>query len=759
MEQIRLNSSKKIAGQQRNILNKRIKMFLSINSNYNLLLSKEENARLTTKGWELKEFAWNRQALERLITSGPVSGNEYLDGHRCNSSWVGTHSVMLDFDDGRISSETLLKKQEGWEFVSAIFCSMNHMVDKGDGKPIEKLRALIPLKHPIRYVQDLQIVDAVFRARFPTMDKSCLQQARFFAHGRLDVFSFVATEATDDKKSFLDWKKLPGFGRDISYIPPAERKKAMSRQHATFFSLEDVVRNQYGKSTKLIDLPLPSPIFCPVCGDAEYRANKTHNAVISLNSSGIPMVYCSSCDSREMGVAGRGVYNLHPDEAYKFKTASTKFKHFVFVDIETQRYIGIRPGPGEENGEQIHPRMHLIRENLLLQHCKQFNLPIPEVFPQMDWKLDFESDQLVDFKMGIVNRYITPDILKCPHPEGATQADFSPEITWPFISHLLDHILSNDQEVRQHFLNDLAYMVQKRKKLITTYLFQGIQGTGKGTFFDYVIRPIFGEAYTAQGDESRFINQFNSFLVNSVFVLINEIHVDFTNPGGSRIMDKIKQAITDIYVMVEAKGKDVQVNVQNVCTFLFATNEIFSIILPPDDRRFNVAPRQEQQAQTQVWWLPDFEAVKAAIKEQLPSFVFYLKTHQIDYTKIAKTVNNEAKRFLQQLSTTFADDFFVKVHEGDIEWIKLALHKRVKGASQANDDAWTEVNAIINSLTSETPTSQNELLFIYNYMNNKDLNPVSFGKMAVHRLGEPKRIRIGGNRCLAYDIKWKETVC
>jgi len=729
-------------------------MFLSINDNYDISSSKEENARLCTKGWVLKEFPWNRQTLETIITTGPVSCNEFSDGHRCNDSWVGTHAIMLDFDDGRVSSESLLKKQDSWEFASCVFCSMNHMKPKDGSKPIEKLRVLIPLRYPIRYEQDLKIVDAVFRARFPTMDKSCLQQARFFAHGRLDVFSFIVA---DEKRPFLDWKRLPGFSKDASYTPPAERKKFMTRQYANFFSLEDTVRDQNGKSVKLADLPLPSPIFCPTCGDAEYRANKTHNAVISLNSSGIPMVYCSSCDSRAMGMGKRGVYNLHPDEAYKHKSVSTNFKNFIFVDIETQRYIGIRPGPGEESkSTKLKPRIHPIRENLLVQHCKQFNLPIPEVFPQMDWRLDFGSDTLVDFKTGIVNKYIAPDLLKSTPPVGATQEEYLPEQTWPFISHLLNHVLAGDQEIREHFLNDLAYMVQRRKKLITTYLFQGVQGTGKGTFFDYVIRPLFGEDYTAQGDESRFVNQFNSFLTNSVFVLINEIHVDFTNPGGSRIMDKIKQAITDENVMVEAKGKDVQPNVQNVCTFLFATNELLSIVLPADDRRFNVAPRQEQQAQLQPWWLPDFEAVKAAIAEQLPNFVFYLKTHQIDYTRIAKTIDNEAKRFLQQMSTTFADDFFARVAEGDTEWIRLALHKRIRGGSQVNDDAWTEVNAILNTFTADAPTLQNDLLFVYNYMNNKDLNPVGFGKMAIHRLGDPKRVQIGGQRHRAYDIKWKE---
>ena len=722
-------------------------MLISINKNYNPALSKEENARLTAKGWELKEYAWNRQTLERLITTGPVSGNEYSDGHRSNASWVGTHAIMLDFDDGRLSSESLLKKQENWEFCSCIFCSMNHMRDKGDGNLIEKLRVLIPLKHPIRYQQDLSIVDTIFRARFPTMDKSCLQQARFFAHGRTDVFSFVAA---DDKKAFLDWKRLPGFQRDLSYTPPMERKKVMSRQYANFFSMGDTVKDQYGKSAILADLQMPSPIFCPVCGDAEYRANRTHNAVLSINSSGIPILYCSSCDSRGMGVAGRGVYNLHPDEAFKFKTEGTKFKYFIFVDIEKQKYIGIRPGAGTEKG----PRMHGISPNLLVQHCKQFNLPIPEVFPQMDWVLDFESDQLVDFEKGIVNKYIAPDILKATPPDGTTQADFQPEVTWPFISNLLDHILGGDQQIRQHFINDLAYMVQKRQKLITTYLLQGVEGTGKGTFFDHIIRPLFGEDYTAQGDESRFINQFNSFLSGSVFVLINEIHVD--SNSGSRIMDKIKQAITDINVMVEAKGQDVQVNVRNVCTFLFATNKVFSVVLPPDDRRFNVAPRQEQMVQRQPWWLPNFEDVKATIQKELPSFVFYLKTHEINFSAIATTIDNEPKRFLQQMSTTFAEDFFARVAEGDLEWLKLALCKR--GSSQADDIAWISLNTIINSLSLEKPTPQNDLYFIYNYMNNKELNPTAFGKLAIHRLGEPQRIRIGkAGRCRAYDIKWKGT--
>ena len=102
------------------------------------------------------------------------------------------------------------------------------------------------------------------------------------------------------------------------------------------------------------------------------------------------------------------------------------------------------------------------------------NCRYPMFIPGARLEYVFDSDDIVNFDKGYVNRYIAPDLLKSIVPDGH-------RAKLPmYIEKLIDHVLAHDAEVKERFYNDLAYLIQKRKKLITSYLFQGVEGTGKG---------------------------------------------------------------------------------------------------------------------------------------------------------------------------------------------------------------------------------------------------------------------------------------
>ena len=91
--------------------NRGIKMKISTCSNYDNTQLKEYNNNKVSHNWEIQEVAWEKEAIVTLTTEYGISCNEYTDGHRRNDSWIATHAIMLDFDDGRLSTESLLKKQ------------------------------------------------------------------------------------------------------------------------------------------------------------------------------------------------------------------------------------------------------------------------------------------------------------------------------------------------------------------------------------------------------------------------------------------------------------------------------------------------------------------------------------------------------------------------------------------------------------------------------------------------------------------------
>ena len=193
---------------------------------------------------------------------------------------------MLDFDDGKTTKEALLEKQKKWRYNSLIFSSQNHQKikykkDYTEIPPCDRLRVFIPFKEPIKNEFDRQAVEGQFKENYPTVDSTCMGKNRYFAHGTLAVWSFK------DKDKCLDWRKLKKlYDHDVL---PSEN----------LVSLDDIIKDSKGNETTFSELSINIPIFCPVCGDAEYRGNTDkHNGVKLINKKGIPFIHCSSCKSR-----------------------------------------------------------------------------------------------------------------------------------------------------------------------------------------------------------------------------------------------------------------------------------------------------------------------------------------------------------------------------------------------------------------------------------------------------------------------------
>ncbi len=556
-------------------------------------------------------------------------------------------------------------------------------------------------------------------------------RARYFAHGTTEVSSFV------DGRGSLNWQKLPGLYEN-------QRKKGRPSKQDILkmtFRLEDKVKDANGDRHTVKDIKPDTPIFCPVCGDEPYRTNQgNHNAVLLINDEGLPFIYCSSCESRGMGVSGKGVYNLHPDDAFRLK--SDEHEATVFIDTLTSTYRSFCKEPGLEEP--------VIRQLSTLNHVEQFNkahgLPNPMVYPRARLQLHPEKDDIINFDQGYVNKYMVPQVLKRPIPEGHVAR--LPN----YIGKVIDHVLAHDEGIKEHFYNDLAHLVQTRQKMITTYLLQGVEGTGKGFFFSRVLRPIFGERYCTSTDQDAFGGQFNGFLEDNVLVLVNEVSGNFSTTEKQNLstIEKMKIAITDEYIQIEGKHRD-RFNGRNCCSFLFATNRHHGVVLSKNDRRFNVAPRQEVKIdQADDWWL-GYNEVKKIIADELQEFVWYLKQYKVDHSMIGKVIDNEPKRVLQALSRSNAEDFFDAVNRGDLEWMTNNLVMRNRyNASEKHQ----EMQALIDSLKNRTSVSMKDLCALYNYINHKDLPVTTFGKLAAVYLPKPETIREGANRFWGIRIAW-----
>lgn len=714
---------------------------ISVCENYDYTRDKDYNNNRVASGWKLIEVPWQHDDIRTLVTTNGVSCAEFLDGKKLSASWFGFYSIMLDFDNGIMTSTRLLQMQKAFNFDSYLYVSQNHMKQtydrSGQPKPVvEKLRLLIPLAHPITNEDDRKVVKQIFLQNFgKSLDASFMDRNRYFAHGRVDagIDSFVGD------KGFLSYSDIPGYGSDQEVIIKSETK---AKRHYTAaeidlisFRLDENARDENGNPIKMRSVKPGDRIFCPKCGDAPYRTNATHNATMFISKNAMPHIYCSSCASREKGRGNSGVYQLHPDDWYEYMILDKR--EYVFEDKRTCNTYGLEYNIGTK--EPVF--RNLPTKDNVINFCRDNKIPVPLALPRMEFLLKFDSDEIIDFERKFVNKYIPTELIMLT-PISETQ-----HVMPYMIGKTLMHIVGNDETMYNQFIKWLAYFIQRREKMITTFLFQGTEGTGKGITFNHILAPIIGPRYCSDADQDRFANQFNGFLTDYLLVLVNEVHMDDTERNRAS-MEKIKQAITESSGMVERKGIEASKE-DRICTFLFATNRYHGIILSKGDRRFNVCPRQEMKI-TNTDWYPGHEEWIKIVTAELPEFVRYLKTIKVSSADVSTTINNEAKRKLQEMSTTISEDFFVALKNGDIDYLRENLV-----LDPLRSETYNITRAILDSIHERGNATSEELCKLYNYIYLKQLSVAAFGKLMGMYIEGKQTIRIDGVPRKGFRINWK----
>lgn len=152
---------------------------------------------------------------------------------------------------------------------------------------------------------------------------------------------------------------------------------------------------------------------------------------------------------------------------------------------------------------------------------------------------------------------------------------------------------------RDRLLDFLAHLAQKPdQKLRYALLMKGVRGDGK-TFFDEMMKKVLGETNCTNVSNSAITSRFNSYVGNSVWVCIEEAY----QPGkeAHELLNNMKPDITNDYVAVEQKGKDVK-TVRNFSNFFLTTNYADALPLEDEENRYLVLfTRFHTTKQRQEW--------------------------------------------------------------------------------------------------------------------------------------------------------------
>jgi hypothetical protein len=367
-----------------------------------------------------------------------------------------------------------------------------------------------------------------------------------------------------------------------------------------------------------------------------------------------------------------------------------------------------------------------------------------------DWTVEFNPTTLaqVDFERRWVNKFRPPPLLRTvltfDPPEEISEVPTIP----PTILRLLRHVCV-DQGTMDRFLNWLAYILQTRQKTQTAWIFQGTEGTGKGSLFHQLLVPLFGmdHCYFAKLDTVE--DRFNGYLDQNLFFWLDEANVK-SSTDGDRMIDSFKNLITEPVISVRRMRQN-PINLPNYTNVILASNRPLPIRLPANDRRYNVAPRQEARL---LFGPGEYER----IQEELVEFAWFLRRLDVVESAVHLPYENEARHALILTSLTSSEDMFRHIIDGRLEWFTNQLMDSVPFP---HDHGYREFEPVIRRWLESTLRGENvlclqeDLMAVYRYVTGNDkITPIAFGKWCAANGLEFQRRRVDGNRGRFLELKF-----
>src|SRR5690606_14403026 len=234
-----------------------------------------------------------------------------------------------------------------------------------------------------------------------------------------------------------------------------------------------------------------------------------------------------------------------------------------------------------------------------------------------------------------------------------------------------------------------------REKPGSAWLFHGTEGTGKGFMLRFLLKPLFGPEHVDQMLMNNVGSAFNSLLEGKLIMNIDEADMSRTH-DPSELMAKLRNWITEPRIVINEKHR-VEESVRSHVSFIVTSNNLRPIIVPPGDRRWNVAPRQE----TRIEIFPNEMAVLEQ-GEELPLLAKLLGELQVDEELLRNPANNEAKRALFEATHGLPDTVALAIREGDTSFFFAARPSDTQLAIAKNVLPISEYDALLRAMLDDS---------------------------------------------------------
>ena len=450
---------------------------------------------------------------------------------------------------------------------------------------------------------------------------------------------------------------------------------------------------------------------------------------------------------------GEPVYltkELLPDYWNSLKSAptrvsSTGIQFLAFLDKRSSTYFRGTYDPVTDALQ-----LHTAKNETQIRHfCSQYGLLQDDFIPEWTVAFDPQDSVRVDTGNQDINTFERTKYMKA---EKLRKVKACP----PGIFALISHVMGNDVDCVERFINWLAFIIQKRERAQTAWIIQGTEGTGKGLLFREVLRPLFGARQTNQIRAAQLQEKYNPFMKNCLLLFVDEVEAKMFDhdPVG---MANLKNYITEETIQIRNMYQSA-VEERNYCSIIMASNKSEPLPLPPEDRRHNVAPRQD------TMWKPT-DADIAQLGIELQDFHDYLALYPMDEALARSTIRNDARTTLIGLSQTTVESTAAALKNGDFLEFLNQLPTNVAGMLDFKEQARissyrSTLSSIIdrtNQQTGACTVTRDELQTMFSYSSGEmPKTPAKFTKLLGHKQIDIYPVRLNGKTVQGTKVVWQD---
>lgn len=425
-----------------------------------------------------------------------------------------------------------------------------------------------------------------------------------------------------------------------------------------------------------------------------------------------------------------------------YRVSSTGLTYLAFLERQTSTYYRGTYDAGNDALDLYAAK----NESMVRQFADGNGLRLGDNIPEWDMEFNPHDDVRVDFENRVVNTFQLTSFMRTPVRKTAKCP--------PTIFKIISHVLSNDLDTIEHFMNWLAFIAQERDRTMTAWVFHGIPGTGKGLLMNKILVPLFGETQTVIKRAAELSEKWTDFVAGKFIVFIDEVQTSAMK-DESGVIANLKNFITEPTVTVRMMNKN-SYAVPNYGNYLFASNKPDPVSVDKEDRRFNVAPYQPAK-------LAISQDELDAIPKELQEFMFYLMSYAVDKTQARTVMQSEARTTLINLSQTTSESASSALREGDMDFFLDQLPTDdsykidIKRAALVEEYRRTLCNILARTRTDgHCNVQRDELYVIFNYtVGGMSPSPTTFTRFLGHKQIEVKPVSVYGKIVRGVNVSWK----